>query len=82
MKTVKEQLKVKSDWNKDNLEECFKDWLQDRSVKLYTGLPSIFISNIWWAQNNSIFKDKLMPPEVTVTLTLNQVVNSEKIRRK
>jgi hypothetical protein len=73
MKTVKE-LKFKSDWNKDNLEECFKDRLQDRSVKLYVGLSSIFLSNVWWTQNNSFFKDKLVPLEVTTTLTLNHVV--------
>jgi ribonuclease HI len=61
-------------WNKENLEECLKYWLQDRATKLYSGLPSIFTSNIWWARNNAVFNDKFMPPEVTTNITLNQAV--------
>lgn len=32
------------------------------------------ISNIWWARNSAIFKDKDVPPEVTRALTLSQAV--------
>jgi len=68
---IKDQLKAKAEWKKESMDECYRSWIQDRSVSLYTGLPSIMISNIWWARNSSIFKDKSVPPKVTVTLTLS-----------
>jgi hypothetical protein len=74
-KLVKEKLNVRSDWNKESLEECYQLWVQDRVVKLYSGLPSIMISNIWWAHNSTIFKDKWIPLEVIATITLNQAVD-------
>jgi hypothetical protein len=42
-------------------------------VHLYAGLPSLMISNIWWACNSAIFKDKMVPPEITAAITLSQV---------
>jgi hypothetical protein len=53
------------------LEECIKEWLQDKTIRLYVGLPSIPITNLWWAHNTSIFKDKYIPPEITTNITLN-----------
>jgi hypothetical protein len=74
MKIIKDKLNAKADWNKDNLEDCFKNWIHDRFVSLYASLPSLMISNIWWAHNNVIFKEKMVLPKVTTTLTLSQVV--------
>jgi hypothetical protein len=68
---IKDQLKAKANWNKESLDDCYRAWIQDRLVSLYEGLPSIMISNIWWARKNAIFKDKTIPPEVTTTLMLN-----------
>jgi hypothetical protein len=56
--------------NKYSLEECYRSWIQDRSVFLYTCLPSIMVSNIWWAWNSAVFSDKTIPLEVTSSLTL------------
>jgi hypothetical protein len=42
------------------------------SVSLYAGIPSLMISNIWWAPNNAIFKDKTVLPKVTTTITPSQ----------
>jgi hypothetical protein len=47
---IKEKHNAQDNWNKDSLEECFRSWVQDRSVALYAGLPSIMVSNIWWAK--------------------------------
>jgi hypothetical protein len=41
-------------------------------MNLYSGLPSLMISNIWWARNSTIFKDKWVSPEITVALTITQ----------
>jgi hypothetical protein len=71
MKSIKDKLKAQSNWNQDTLEECFRSWVRDRAVALYAGLPSIMVSNIWWARNNVIFKDRFIPPEKTTSLTLN-----------
>jgi hypothetical protein len=73
LRHIKEQLKAKVDWNKETLEECYRSWIHDRYVSLYAGLPSIMISNLWWARNNSIFKDKIVPSEVTKTITFSLV---------
>jgi hypothetical protein len=68
---------------KKNLEECIKYRLQDRFVRLYVGLPSILIINLWWAQNKIIFKDKLMHPEVLAALTISQSKElKEKLKEK
>jgi hypothetical protein len=32
---IKEKLKVGADWNNISLEDCYKLWIQDRSLKLY-----------------------------------------------
>jgi ribonuclease HI len=69
---LKEQLKAKANWNQGSVEDCFRTWIQDRSISLYAGLLGIMISNIWWARNNVVFKDKLVPPEVTMTISLSQ----------
>lgn len=71
-KTVKDRLNARADWNKDIIEDCFKTWILDRSVHLYAGLPSLMISNIWWAHNSTIFMDRWVDPDATTTLTLNQ----------
>jgi hypothetical protein len=72
--SVKEKLQAKTDWNKPSLEECVKDWLLDRSVNLYASLPSILVNNLWWAHNSNIHKDRLVPPEVTTTLTVGKTM--------
>jgi len=45
-KLVKEKLNVRSEWNKEILEECYQLWVQDKVMKVYSGLPSVMISNI------------------------------------
>jgi hypothetical protein len=69
---LKEQLKAKANWNQGSVEDCFRSWIQDRSVSLYAGLSGIMISNIWWARNSVVFKDKFVSPEVTATISLSQ----------
>jgi hypothetical protein len=69
---LKEQLKAKANWNQGFVEDCFRSWIQDKPVSLYAGLSGIMISNIWWARNNVVFKDTLVPHEVTVTISLSQ----------
>lgn len=68
---ISEKLKTQESWNKTSLEKCYRSWIQDRSVSFYAGLPSIMVSNIWWAWNNAVFNDKLVPPEVRASLTLS-----------
>jgi hypothetical protein len=58
-------------WRKTNLEEILKDWLYDRVVKRFEGMPSFLVSRIWWAQNSSISRDKDIPPKVTTGIILN-----------
>jgi hypothetical protein len=60
--TLKENLKIGADWNFPSLEECYKLWIHDRSLKLYAGLPCILVANLWWAQNVVTIKDKWMTP--------------------
>jgi len=67
---IKENMLDNNEWNKSNLEDYVKDWLMDRAVKLYASLPSILINNLWWAHNTNIFKEKLVPLEVTVAPTI------------
>jgi ribonuclease HI len=69
---IKDKLNSRADWNQGSLEECFRNWLQDITISLYAGLPSIMITNIWWERNNVVFKDKTVSPEVTTTLSLTQ----------
>jgi hypothetical protein len=58
-------------YQKDNLKECLKDWLSNKVVKRFEGIPSFLASSIWWAQNSSIFKGKDIHPEVTTDIILN-----------
>lgn len=39
-KLVKEKLKARFEWNKESLGECYQLWVQDRAMKLYSGLPT------------------------------------------
>jgi len=72
MHLISEKLNSIDNWNHDSLEECFRTWLQDRTISLYAGLPSIMIKNIWWERNNVVFKDKTVSPDVTLMLSLRQ----------
>jgi hypothetical protein len=69
-KSIQDKLNPQADWTKSNLEDCFKDWIVDYVVCLYSGLPSIMVSNVWWAWNNNIFNEKLIPLEVVANVTL------------
>jgi hypothetical protein len=53
--TLKEKLKIGAEWNIPSLEECYKLWIQDRSLKLYAGLPCILVANLWWARECDTF---------------------------
>jgi ribonuclease HI len=57
-------------WNNASLDECFKNWLADKVVKLFKGFPCIFVNSIWWAHNSGIFKDEALPSEVVAGLVL------------
>jgi hypothetical protein len=59
------------------VEDCVKEWMQDRSINLYVGLSAILVSNMWWARNNAIFKDKHIPHEVIAGVTLSQAEESK-----
>jgi hypothetical protein len=72
MKLIKENLKSKSIWNKEILDEGLKEWEMDRSIKLYASLPSLFVSNTWWARNSATFKDKHIQPKITTLFILNK----------
>jgi hypothetical protein len=45
--------------------------MSDKSVSQYKGLSSILVSNLWWARNSSLFRDKDIPPKITTGITLN-----------
>lgn len=34
----------------------------------------MLVSNLWWVCNSSIFEDTFVPPEITTTIMLSQVV--------
>jgi hypothetical protein len=53
---IKDKLNSSVDWNQGSLEECFRNWIQDKTVSLYAGLPSIMITNVWWERKNVVFK--------------------------
>jgi ribonuclease HI len=59
-------------WNKESVEECYKSWALDRSIILYAGMPSLMVSNLWWAHNSTILKDKWVDPGIKTTITLIQ----------
>jgi hypothetical protein len=40
----------------------------------YAGLLSILVSNLCWARNISLFKDKFIPLEITIGVILNLAV--------
>jgi hypothetical protein len=65
-----EDSKPKSQWNRTSLEDCLKDWLADKAVKKYQGMPSFLVSSIWWDRNSSIFRDTAIPPEITADIVL------------
>ena len=71
VRTLKERLKAKANWNQGSIEECFIYLIQVISISLYEGLMGIMISNIWWDINNVVFKDKLVSPKVMVTISLS-----------
>jgi len=71
MKIVQEKLILKSSWNKPKLEDCIKDWMANKVVQNFTRLPSILINNVWWARNSDTFRDKDIPLEITMGITLN-----------
>jgi hypothetical protein len=60
--TLKEKIKIGADWNIPSIEECYKLWIQDKSLKMYARLPCILVANLWWDQNMTPFKDKWMTP--------------------
>jgi ribonuclease HI len=68
---LKKISRLRGRWNNISLEECYRAWIQDRFVSLYARLSGILVSNIWWARNNAIFKDNIVPPDITVTITIN-----------
>jgi hypothetical protein len=45
----------------------------EKLLSMYVELPSLMVSNVWWAQNKASFNVKWFPPEVTTTITLIQV---------
>ena len=68
---VSNELKPSSPWKKASLEDCLKDWLLNRAIKRFEGMPSFMVSCIWCARNSSIFNDKDTPLEVTTGIILN-----------
>jgi hypothetical protein len=54
------------------LEDSVKKWYLDKSISSFPCLPSLLVNNIWWACNSTVFKDTLVPPEVTTSVTLSQ----------
>jgi hypothetical protein len=54
------------------LEDGVKKWYLDKSVSSYLCLPSLLVNNLWWAHNSTVFKDTMVPLEVTTSLTLSQ----------
>ena len=56
-----------------SLEHKTKAWWTERSVCLYSVVPSLFSYGIWWARNTIIFNNKMIPPEVTTTLVVQWV---------
>jgi hypothetical protein len=68
---VHKELNPTSSWTKNFLEECMKDWMANKIVKRFEGMPSFLVSSIWWARKSRIFKDKDIPLEVTTDVILN-----------
>jgi hypothetical protein len=54
----KDRTEGAQDDNNSYLEEYLKDWLEDKAVKQYEGMPSFLVSDIWSTGNSSIFKNK------------------------
>jgi hypothetical protein len=71
MKIVHENLILKSTWNKPKLEDCLKDWMENKAVQNFRRLQSILVNNLWWAHNSDTFRDKDIPLEITTGITLN-----------
>jgi len=57
-------------WNNASLDECFKNRLADKDVKLFEVFPCIFVNSIWWVHNSEIFKDEAFPSKFVVGLVL------------
>jgi hypothetical protein len=53
------------------MEDNLKDWLADKAIKQYKGMPSLLVNNLWWERKSSIFKDKYIFPKVFVGIVLN-----------
>ena len=53
-----------------SLEHKVNAWWEDRSIRLYIALPSLFTHGIWWERNTTIFNNKLIPIEVTSALVI------------
>jgi hypothetical protein len=70
MKLVKDEFKQNYSWNNVQLENCLKDWLSNKFVKLFEGLPYILVNIIQWACTVQIFKKEEVPLEISVGLII------------
>ena len=64
--------KAMSLWKGDNLEDSVKNWYFEMLVTSFPCLPGLLVNNLWGACNLAVFKDTLVPPEVTTSVTLIQ----------
>jgi hypothetical protein len=85
MKALQREFKPELAWNKPSLENCFKEWSQDKSVQQncfeewsqdksvqqFVGLPSILVSSLWWARNSSLFRYEEIPPNINANIIIN-----------
>lgn len=47
-------------WNGCVLDDCFRFWFLDMSIKIFQGLPCFYINCLWRDQTLCIFQDRFM----------------------